>query len=250
MAKLNKKEAVYKGIDLLNIYHKKIINQEKPNILDLEKQINLIGFLNLEEFFKEKKKILLKETLNNKIRETFETEQNFFNVLANDNNIGALFYYHKKDFCVYYGGKNQYINTTYCKENNIEFFNYDSNANGGAIITGNGDLSMKIVLPVSIDITKDYLIENIANILKKYFLNVSINNNDILIDGLKVFGAASKVIDNIIIFLCYFSFSDKKDIILNICGEPNTGKNSGFLNSNYLNIEQLKKELLLWLQNE
>ena len=92
------------------------------------------------------------------------------------------------------------------------------------------------------------ILENIKLILEKYFSNVSIEGNDILIDGLKVAGSTAYSNDKIFFMIFHFSMSEKKELILNICGAPKTGKQVGYINTNILNVNKLKEELLSWLQ--
>ena len=238
-------EKIEKGININEQYQLDVLEQ-KNNIVPLVTQLKNIGFSDLQEFFDLKKEYLMHKYLKNNILETTSSNaMNTLQTLINNNQFGIVSVTNDIT-CVHVGKKENNLNQTYCSENNIPIFLYDSY--GGAIVATKDDYSLAFIVPSNIDLKNSFILENIKLILEKYFSNVSIEGNDIFIDGLKVAGSTAYSNDKIFFMIFHFSMSDKKELILNICGAPKTGKQVGYINTNILNVNKLKEELLSWLQ--
>ena len=119
---------------------------------------------------------------------------------------------------------------------------YNLGYNGGYIITSANDLSYVIVTP-DIGVSDDYYLRRIKTILDKYCEGVTINHNDILIDGKKVIGSASYKVNGMNAFMFGASFTDYTDLIYQLC-PPQTGKAPGYITG--CTAEQLRAEIMEW----
>ena len=111
-------------------------------------------------------------------------------------------------------------NFEYCKEHNIECV--DIGRRGGAFVVNKGDIGLGYV-GYGLDNTVGELISRkFTEHLKDKGLNAEERDNDILIDGYKVFGWASnyyKEYDAIYI-TCHFTISVDLELIQKICTKP------------------------------
>lgn len=119
---------------------------------------------------------------------------------------------------------------------------YNLGYRGGYIITSANDLSYVIVTP-DIGVSDDYYLRRIKTILDKYCEGVTINHNDILIDGKKVIGSASYKVNGMNAFMFGASFTDYTDLIYQLC-PPQTGKAPGYITG--CTAEQLRAEIMEW----
>ena len=119
---------------------------------------------------------------------------------------------------------------------------YNLGYNGGYIITGANDLSYVIVTP-DMGASDSYYLRRIKSKLDQYCENVTINHNDILIDGKKVIGSASYKVNGMNAFMFAASFTDYTDLIYQLC-PPKTGKAPGYIAG--CTAKQLREEILEW----
>lgn len=238
---------IEQGIQINNQHVQNVINRVPEQMSFYEQIINL-GFEDLEDFFKQKSEYEMQQCLKGKIYNAISTEGlDILGQLIQDQQYGIVSV--DNDIIFIYQGNNveKQINTEYCEQNNIPIKNYGTF--GGSIVVSPGDYSIAILLPSSIDVNNNFFLGNIANILKKYFSNVIIDNNDILIDNKKILGSAAYSNERYFFFVAHFSFSSNRELIQNICGNiSDDGKQPGYIDSNILSVEQLKEELLKWLQ--
>lgn len=134
------------------------------------------------------------------------------------------------------------------EENNIIYQKVNYVTDKGVIITGDGDLKFVIIMPDNIDINIYYFIRKIKNYLLKYFINVDVHNNDIMIKKKKVIGTVKNNINNMNVFMFQITFNDRTELIKKICTE--SIKEVGFIDPNILNAETLLEEILSWFTNE
>ena len=230
---------ICKAMEREKEYISNIINNiDTPALIDLLKDC---GFDSLNTYFAEKKEYQLLNC-GIKIKEIntgdgIETIMDLINnktptLLFNENN--ETFVYHLTDE----------MNDEYCINNGIPV--YDIYTNGGTIVVKNGDLSIAIIIPDDIEINSEYILNGIKNILLKYFENVEVSNNDIMINNKKCIGSAHISKNGMIAFVASCSFSDKTELIRNICTTPSS-KMAGYIDSSSLSRDKLKEELSLWL---
>ena len=234
---------IEQGIEINNQHIYNVINQI-PEEISFSEQIIDLGFKDLEDFFNQKKVFEMQQFLKGKVSITTplgglnSIQNKEFGIISADND--ATFIYKGNN-------KGKEINMQYCDQHNIPVYNYGTF--GGAIVVSPGDYSIGVILPSTIEVDSNFFLNNIALILKKYFENVKVDNNDILIDNKKVLGSAGFGNEEYFFFVAQISFSDKTELIQNICGDiDENGKQPGYINPNILSSNQLKEELLIWLQ--
>lgn len=120
---------------------------------------------------------------------------------------------------------------------------------GGTIIGSNADLGIEIVAPLSIGLDSSYILNKFYEVIRRYVDNVTINGNDILIDGKKVMGSMRRNVGNVFVWAAQVSFCDYTDIILQICNKKSDKKPS-CIDINQLSKDKLKEEIISWLQKQ
>ena len=142
-------EKIEKGININEQYQLDVLEQ-KNNIVPLVTQLKNIGFSDLQEFFDLKKEYLMHKYLKNNILETTSSNaMNTLQTLINNNQFGIVSVTNDIT-CVHVGKKENNLNQTYCSENNIPIFLYDSY--GGAIVATKDDYSLAFIVPSNIDL--------------------------------------------------------------------------------------------------
>ena len=233
---------IEQGIEINNQHIYNVINQI-PEEISFNEQIINLGFEDLEDFFEQKKEYEMQQFLKGKV---FVTNPIDGLQLIQNKNFGIISVDDNYTF-VYKGNNKKEINMEYCQQNNIPVYNYGTF--GGAVVVSPGDYNIGVILPPTIEVNSNFFLNNIALILKKYFENVKVDNNDILIDNKKVLGSANFGNEEYFFFVAQISFSDKTELIQSICGDiDENGKQPGYINPNILSSNQLKEELLIWLQ--
>lgn len=134
------------------------------------------------------------------------------------------------------------INYDVCEELDIEII--ESHSPGGTIICSPGDQQHAIVVPTAIDVTPRYFLNRLARFCKKYYENVVVDNNDILIDGKKVVPSSTAIQDGMMMFIFQMSFTDSSDLVARICTK-NGPKPVGYVTK--FTAEELANEVKSWL---
>ncbi len=238
---------VEQGI-LINTQHQNNVVNNIPEKISFIDQILNLGYKDLEEFFKDKAIYEMQQVLKGKLFSTsMEKLVPTLGSLIQASQCGILSIYTDKT-CVCHGNNTaKPLNEKYCEENNIPIYPY--NSFGGNIVATKEDYGLVVILPSSIDLSQQLMLNEFIKILQKYFNNnFIIQDNDILMDNKKIVGSGNFGNNDISIMLFYFSMSDKGELIQNICGNPMTNKTPGHIDANILPTEQLVKELLSWLQ--
>lgn len=120
--------------------------------------------------------------------------------------------YIKNDF-IWHG--NEEIDNDMCKDLNIDVLTL--NYFGGNIVSGVGDFSMGLLIPKTIDVTFEYFLNKYVEFYKKYFDNVILDNNDILINNKKVQGSIFFDKNDMYFYGTAISFTDRTEMIKKIC---------------------------------
>lgn len=118
---------------------------------------------------------------------------------------------------------------------------------GGTIISGPEDFSIAIITPSVYGLTCNYYTERIGEFLSKYFDNVEVTGNDILIDGKKIAGAVSREVNDVFLFATQISFKDRTEVINVLC-PPHGDKTPGCIDSSVLSRDELQAEILSWFE--
>ena len=119
-------------------------------------------------------------------------------------------------------------------------------SSNGPILSSDGDLRIYLVYPINIDLFYDYFLNKIVNFLSRYFENIRLDNNDIMLNNKKIIGGASTVINNMRVVVFQINFVDKLSDIQAICGITN--KTPGYIDSSILSAVEFKNEFLSWLR--
>lgn len=119
-------------------------------------------------------------------------------------------------------------------------------AEHGVILSFDGDLRIYLIYSDEVDLHSDYFLRKLSDKLSMYFDDVSVDNNDVIINGKKVAGSAELHYNNLRILLFQITFNDNSEIIRAVCGESK--KEPGFIDKNVLSPYELKDEFLSWLQ--
>ena len=232
-----------------------IIDKSKNNDISIEwfggeplynfKAIDIIcnilkefGYNNLEDYNNDKKLFQLSQLNFTEVHTTsnvaFETIRNI--LIAEDPVL--LFEKHETPF-IYHGDED--YNIEGARASNITV--YEGGYAGGTIVGDVGDLSIGIFLPIEIDLNSKFFLNKIAEILNKYNTPAVVDNNDIMVNNRKIIGTSTLSTDNYFGFVAYVSFSDKTELIKQVCG--NNLKQPGFLIN--ITVEELEEELRQWL---
>ena len=81
--------------------------------------------------------------------------------------------------------------------------------------------------------------------ISKYMKNVTVNGNDILVDGNKICGSILYHKNHMKCFACHFSFKDNSELIDKICNVSGSVKVPSCVNN--LSVDAFKNELKDWL---
>ena len=84
-------------------------------------------------------------------------------------------------------------------------------------------------------------------IISKYISGVTIDKNDILVNGEKVMGAMQRQVGDVFVWAAQISFKDYSEIIAQVCNKQIV-KKPGYIDSSLLTKETLAEEVLKWLQ--
>lgn len=236
---------ILQGIKIQEKYLHDIEENGESNIVFAD-AIKDLGFSSLDDFFSQKVLYQLRTSFRNQHYTTTPAQIMNLSRECIQNKRCAVIDADVENNCVHIGfGKDTVINTEYCKQHNIEVYPYDGY--GGAIVSGAGDYNLTLIFSDNIDIDTSLILKQIQRILSKYFYDVIVDSNDILIDGKKVMGATYAHANNMVFLGVAFAFVYQPDIVTAICGTPKTGKEIGCINPEILSRDQFKKELLSWL---
>lgn len=237
---------IEQGIALNNQHIYNIENGIDEPISLLE-QIQNLGYKDLEDFFEHKKEYEMQQILRGNVysvgpKDAMPTlrhliEDGLYGIVSVDTN----------ETCVHHGqDDSKFLDYVYCSVNDIPIYTYDSF--GGNIVATKDDYSIAVILPINVDIDTTFVLLHFKSIIDKYFDNVEIQGNDILINNKKVAGTTSFGTGNFFFLIAHFSMNPKDELIRSICGTPSSDKNPGYIDTAILSTEQLKGDLLGWLQ--
>lgn len=218
-----------------------LLERVTPDIQHLKVKLKKIGFKSYDEFIAAKNLYFLKK-INLKVEEVeiSDIPQRFIEIIKN------------QEFGIYVpSGKGTYafhgddkIDIALCQE--LSVFPLHLNYRGGTIIGDSEDLSFLILCPLNLKFNSGFILQGIKLILSQYFENVTILGNDILIDNKKICGAMSAEFNNCFLWGAQISYTNKDNLINKICVKQ-AKKEPGQINKNILPKEELKKQLLDYL---
>lgn len=232
---------IIKAIEIEKEYlYNKINNKQSFNLVDAIKNC---GFKSLEEYHAVKRRHEFRQLEFTVKNITQEEVVNELSTVFENNTVGLWLCDHPKT-CVFGGFEGlKNFNEEYCIENNITVYPYLSC--GGIIVHQDGDFTYGLSCPEKIKVDCEYILNGTKHILQKYTnKKVTVNGNDILVDGLKVCGSTTYVKNGLFLILVYFSFNDKTELINAICNKK-TNKNPSYID--FITRENLKLEVMKWL---
>lgn len=233
---------ILKAIEFEKLYLAEKLNGKEPfHLVDVIKKC---GFKSLDEYFTVKGKYEFRElefTVKNITQE--EVVEELATVFEN-RTVGLWLCDHPKT-CVFGGIQGlKDFNEEYCIKNNITVYPYLSG--GGIIVHQDGDFTYGLSCPENIRVGADFILDKTRRILQKYTnKKVTVDKNDILVDGLKVCGSTVYNKNGLFLILVYFSFNDKTELINAICNKE-TDKTPSYID--FMTREKLKQEVLAWLK--
>ena len=220
---------------------------DKFNKIDtnLADRLSTYGYSNLKDYFVDKQEYKFSQIKFNFVEEPMpKGVSEIFNMI-NTNESGILFVDWEDTYVVCGNQGIEEFNQQYCEEHNITFFPLYTN--GGTIVGSIGDFSLGICCPKDIVENANYILNNIRAILQKHTsASVSVDGNDILVNGNKICGSASYTKDNMLMVIMHFSFNDWTDLISNICLTTKKSKPVSYVD--FMTREQFKEEVLKWLR--
>lgn len=220
------------------LYNKLYLNQEQ-SLLEMLKPV---GYSDLEAYFFDKTSYKIKQL---KIESNYTGDMLGIPEAISDDlehHRTATYFPYSKNVFMWHG--NEELDLELCDKFKIDVL--DMNYTGGNIISSPEDYSMGIMVPNSIDVSLEYYLKGFYKIYKKYFEDVRIDNNDILINGKKVQGAIFFENNGMFFYGTEITFTDNSELIKKFCKKPAI-KIAGYIDNNVLNKETLQREVQEWL---
>lgn len=211
------------------------------NLVDKLKEF---GFKSFEEYEQQKRLYFFNNLKFNKVENiTPNAVEEVFKMIDNGKS-GVLLIDWDRTAVLSGSGGLKTMDTTYCEHNNIPV--YPINTVGGTIVGTEEDFSLGICCPNKIKVDDEFILNLIKELIQKYTNDkVTVDGNDILIANKKVCGSSRYLTDKIYMFVAHFSFSDKTELIKNICHPDKIGKDVGYIDC--MTKEDFKREVCTWL---
>lgn len=125
---------------------------------------------------------------------------------------------------------------------------YDTAPGRGTIIVSPGDLSFLVMRPY--DDTKsicDEFEQHLLSFIKSKFADAELSGNDILVNGKKIIGTASNILDGMTLFMFMASYNNNEKLISSLCSPGHDNKTPYSIDSSILSKEEFKNEITSWL---
>ena len=118
---------------------------------------------------------------------------------------------------------------------------------GGTIVGSAKDFSIEILMPSEIGFTSADFINKMHEIISKYVDGVTVDGNDILINGEKVMGSMSRQENGVFVWAAQISFEEYHDEIEKICRKKSIKRPSCVRGG--LTRDRLEREVIAWLRS-
>lgn len=210
----------------------------------LRERLVQYGYDTLDDYFKDKKKHLWDKWK----PEVFYISVGTFSqdVEAAINNEAYGIYIPVADGLYAYHGTDE-IDRELCKSMGVRVI--DLNYQGGTIVGSTEDFSIEILYPSTMMLTGNDIIGKIAEIVGRSMDGVTVNGNDLLVNGEKVMGSMERHVGNVRVWAAQISFGDYDEAIEKICNKKSM-KKPGQIDRNKLTKDKLEKEVLKWLRKQ
>lgn len=141
---------------------------------------------------------------------------------------------------------NSGCNTEYCITNSIPIIPVGANGTGTLVSTQN-DFGIGICMYKDDRYDLDYIVNGFVNIFRKYSDKEIVNQgNDIMYEGKKICGFTYYNTNNMFMVISPISFSEKADLVANICTNKPQIKQVGYID--FMDRATLRMEVEEWLQ--
>lgn len=207
----------------------------------LQSRLSAFGYNNLDDYFKEKKDYLFEQWIPEVRRTDISiVSEEVERAIKNDDY--GIYIPTVSGLYAFYGSEE--LDLELCKNLNVRPVNMGYS--GGTIIGSSEDFSIEILMPACIGINCHDIISKFSEIISKKVQNVTIDGNDILVDGAKVMGSMERHFGHIYVWAAQVSFADHTDYIAQLC-QKSSVKRPSKIDANLLSREQLEEEVLTWL---
>ena len=199
------------------------------------------GFDNLTQYFDTKREYLF----SNWIPEIYHIEIADYAAVTEDailNSKYGIYISYGEGIHAYHGSDK--IDRELCEKLGVRIV--DLNYSGGTIIGSENDLSIIMVFPKEMSMCHPVIIKKVAEIIGKYVPNITIHGNDILMNGDKISGSMTRVVNDSFVWAAQISFNDYSDLITQICQKPHY-KKPNYIDSKLLTRDILENEIISWL---
>ena len=232
-------ERLNKAMEIEQTYLAYRMKGEEP--FHLVDKILELGYFSLEEYFSEKREYKFSQW----IPEVYRIDVSEFSAAVEDAILHERYgiYIPVADGLYAYHGTDV-IDYELCSELGVRVI--ELNYTGGTIIGSSEDLSIEIVMPVSIGFESRSINNKICEIISEYIDNASLSGNDLLINGEKVMGSMTRYVGNTFVWAAQISFGEYYDIIQQVCSKESVKKPSR-IPSDKITRDQLESEVLKWL---
>lgn len=157
-------------------------------------------------------------------------------------NRETVFIVHPEKLMAWVGGDP--FNGDYCKENDIPTFLVGYN--GGTIVTGVEDVAIGLL--VKRETTRKYFGEILHGIIKESIPNAIMLDNDILVDGFKVFGIGYKTFGDLHLATYQVTVKAYPEAIRNICLKEMKKEPKGLSDFGSFDKTKFLDKVRLWLR--
>lgn len=231
---------IEKAIEKEQEYIAHRIKGEEPfHLVDVVEEC---GFDSLEDYFTAKTEYNFNKLNFAYIEKTPAECIDYFFHMMDTKETGIVFIDSNETFV--FSGESKPYNAEYCEENNIPI--YPLYTRGGAIVSTNGDFSIGICFPEYVGVDVAFILTKLKNIFSKYMGKVTVNGNDLLLNGDKICGSIMYHQNGMKCFACHFSFKDNTELIEEICNISGSIKTPTVITG--LTVATFKKELSEWLR--
>lgn len=202
------------------------------------------GYSDLTAYFKDKTEYLFSQVEFCVVEEPMPGGvAEIFNML-NANKAGVLLVDWEDTYVVCADRGIEEFNRQYCEEHGITFFPLYTG--GGTIVGSVGDFSFGVCVPKNVVNSSSYILNKVRDILQKYTDKpITVNGNDICVDGKKISGTANYTKGDVFMVILHFSFGDHSELISNICTTAKESKPVMYVD--FMTRSELKQEVLVWL---
>lgn len=204
--------------------------------------VNECGFETLTDYFKAKTEYTFNNLKFSLIMKKPSACIDYFFNMMDTKETGVVFIDSDETFV--FSGESKPYNEEYCAEHNIPV--YPLYTRGGAIVSTEGDFSIGICFPETVGVDVQFILTKLKGIFGKYMDGITVNGNDLLVNGDKICGSIMYHQNGMKCFACHFSFKDNTELIEQICNISGSIKTPTTISG--LTVAEFKNDLSEWLR--